>query len=203
VRDVANTSGTVIDHVAYDSYGNVTSETNATSGDRFKYAGREYDAALGLYYNRARYYDPASGRFVGQDPSKFGGGDSNLYRYVGNDPVNLVDSSGKLAQKAQKIGAPIPIEIVKIGILSDQCKALAEELAHLEADQQSVNIIGSSLTFLYLFVMPAMSLVTAGLTGIINGDIQAQINQVRSELRACESERDRLQAEWDQGKLNR
>jgi len=94
VRDVANASGTVIDHVAYDSYGNLASETNAASGDRFKFAGRELDAATGLYYYRARRYDPLSGRFISQDPIRFLSGDVNFYRYVGDAPTNGTDPTG-------------------------------------------------------------------------------------------------------------
>src|SRR5579885_1268255 len=71
VRDITGSSGPVIDHVVYDSFGNVTSETNAANGDRFKYAGQEYDATTGQYYDRARYYDEAIGRFMGQDPMGF------------------------------------------------------------------------------------------------------------------------------------
>ena len=93
VRDVATTAGTVLDHVAYDGFGNVTGETGA-GGDRFKYAGREYDAATGLYFNRARYYDPQTGRFLSQDQSGFRAGDANLYRYAGNGPTNATDPTG-------------------------------------------------------------------------------------------------------------
>jgi RHS repeat-associated protein len=49
----------------------------------------------GLYYMKARYYDPSVGRFISQDPLGFAGGDVNLYGYVRNDPVNLVDPNGK------------------------------------------------------------------------------------------------------------
>jgi len=48
----------------------------------------------GLYYYRARYYDPSIGRFISSDPIEFQAGDFNFYRYVGNDPVNFVDPSG-------------------------------------------------------------------------------------------------------------
>ncbi len=61
VRDLADTAGAVIDHIAYDSFGRVTSETNPSAGDRFKFTGRELDAGTGLRYNRARYYDAAAG----------------------------------------------------------------------------------------------------------------------------------------------
>ncbi|MBY0516246.1 MAG: RHS repeat-associated core domain-containing protein [Bacteriovoracaceae bacterium] len=45
--------------------------------------------------NRARYYDPSSGRFLSEDPIGFLGGDYNLYRYVGNNPILKVDPSGE------------------------------------------------------------------------------------------------------------
>ena len=54
----------------------------------------------GLYYYRARYYDPSIGRFISSDPIEFGAGDFNFYRYVGNDPVNWVDPSGLILETA-------------------------------------------------------------------------------------------------------
>ena len=56
-------------------------------GHRLMFAGMEYDSTTGLYYDHARYYDAAIGRFVSQDPMGFAAGDTNLYRYVGNDPT--------------------------------------------------------------------------------------------------------------------
>jgi RHS repeat-associated protein len=88
------TTTMVVVAVIYDPYGNIVTETNASEGDRFKFAGMEYDSVTGLYYDHARYYDAAIGRFVCQDPMGFGAGDTNLYRYVGNDPANEVDSAG-------------------------------------------------------------------------------------------------------------
>ena len=94
VRDIVSSSGTELDHIVYDSFGNILTETNAANGDRFKYAGMEYDSATGQYYDRARYYNPAGGRFERTDPTFFAAGDSNLYRYAGNGPTDSVDPFG-------------------------------------------------------------------------------------------------------------
>ena len=59
------------------------------------FAGMQYDSTTGLYYDHARYYDAAIGRFVSQDPKGFAAGDTNLYRYVSNDPTESVDPSGE------------------------------------------------------------------------------------------------------------
>ncbi len=58
------------------------------------YAGRPWDETTEAYDFRARHYDPNTGRFLSEDPIGFAGGDANLYRYVGNNPVNYVDPSG-------------------------------------------------------------------------------------------------------------
>jgi RHS repeat-associated protein len=95
VRDIANYAGTmVLDHIDYDGYGVVGNETVPGSGDRYKYTGRELDSVTGLQYNRARYYDPKTGRWTSQDPLAFRAGDSNLYRYVRNMPTGATDPGG-------------------------------------------------------------------------------------------------------------
>ena len=60
----------------------------------FTFTSREYDSESGLYFYRARYYDPRAGRFITKDPIGFLGGDVNMYRYVFNNPVNLRDPLG-------------------------------------------------------------------------------------------------------------
>jgi RHS repeat-associated protein len=56
--------------------------------------GREFDSATGLQYNWARYYDPAVGRWLTQDPMGFSAGDKNLYRYASNQTTAFVDPTG-------------------------------------------------------------------------------------------------------------
>jgi RHS repeat-associated protein len=97
IRDIANAVGNLANSIDYDSFGEILGQTNPSAGDRFTFAGREFDSETDLYYNRARYYDANLGRFISQDPIGFAGQDSNLYRYVGNNPVNASDSFGFIA----------------------------------------------------------------------------------------------------------
>jgi RHS repeat-associated protein len=93
VRALTDSAGLAANSYDYDAYGNIEASVEAISNP-YTYTGRELDAEAGLYYYRARYYDPATGRFVNQDPIGFGAGDANLYRYVRNNPANLIDPRG-------------------------------------------------------------------------------------------------------------
>ena len=84
----------VVNHIAYDSFGNVTSETNAAVDHLFGYTGRAFDETTGLQNNLHRWYDAAVGRWLSEDPIGFEANDANLYRYVGNSSVNAADPSG-------------------------------------------------------------------------------------------------------------
>lgn len=97
VRDIVNSAGVLMNTIDYDSFGNILTQTNPAAGDRYTYTGREWDAAIGLYHYRARWYDAGTGRFLSQDPLGFSAGDVNLYRYVFNQPTGLTDPSGQLA----------------------------------------------------------------------------------------------------------
>jgi len=99
VRDVINSGRTVLDHIVYDPYGNILSQTNSSYQPRFAFGGMQLDQATGLYYDNARFYDSGTGTFISQDPLGFGGGTTDLYDYVCNDPTNLIDPSG-LSPKA-------------------------------------------------------------------------------------------------------
>jgi RHS repeat-associated protein len=98
VKDLVDNSGSVANHVRYDSFGGVVSQSNAAVGSQYGFTGRKFDAETGLYYYRSRYYNPGIGRFIGEDSVGFDGGDANLYRYVGNRPTYLVDPLGLYGQ---------------------------------------------------------------------------------------------------------
>ncbi len=90
VRDVVNGSGAVTLRRDYDPFGNLLS---GGSQSGYGYTGREWDAALGLNYFRARYYAPTMGTFISEDPAAYTDGLS-LYAYVSANPVKLADPTG-------------------------------------------------------------------------------------------------------------
>jgi RHS repeat-associated protein len=95
VTSLSNSASALANTYAYDSFGNTTASTG-TLRNYFQYTGREFDSEIGIYYYRARFYDPNSGRFMSEDPERFGQG-GDFYVYVGNAPTLLIDPTGLAA----------------------------------------------------------------------------------------------------------
>lgn len=91
---VKTDDGTVAQRLDYTDLGEAITDTNS-GFQSFGFAGGIYDGQTKLLKFGQREYDPrAAGRWTTKDPIRFGGGDTNLYGYVANDPVNWADSSG-------------------------------------------------------------------------------------------------------------
>ncbi len=86
----------------YDSSQSVCQKPN-DGFQPFGFAGCLYDVDTKLCHFGAREYDASTGRWLSKDPIGFGGGDTNLYGYVLNDPINLIDSSGLSARDVELI----------------------------------------------------------------------------------------------------
>ena len=86
-------SGVNCARMSYDEYGNLSS-SSTTTGEPYRFTGRQYDAETGLYYYRTRYYSPTIGRFLSFD-SIGQKDDVNLYAYGYDDPLNKTDPSGQ------------------------------------------------------------------------------------------------------------
>ncbi|MCG8552438.1 MAG: RHS repeat-associated core domain-containing protein, partial [Desulfobacterales bacterium] len=88
---LSDASGSISETYAYSPFGKTND--SRTFGNPYLFTGRRIDSESGLYYYRARHYDPQEGRFMQPDPIGFDGG-INLYTYVQNNPVNWIDPSG-------------------------------------------------------------------------------------------------------------
>jgi len=94
---LTNSSGAITDTYEYDAFGNKVNPTGTTPNN-YLYRGEQWDPDLGLYYLRARYYNPLTGRFMSRDPLDGNAKDpASLYKYLyaSGDPVNLLDPTGR------------------------------------------------------------------------------------------------------------
>lgn len=90
---IDSNSGAIIQQIDYDEFGNVLNDTNP-GFQPFGFAGGLYDPDTKLVRFGARDYDAETGRWTSKDPIDFFGGDTNLYGYCLNDPVNWRDQDG-------------------------------------------------------------------------------------------------------------
>jgi RHS repeat-associated protein len=134
VRQLTNAAGAVTDAYEYDAFGNSFTVTGSTPNN-YLYRGEQYDADLGLYYLRARYYNPATGRFMSRDPEDYKLRDANgtpvdpkalhKYLYAGADPINWIDPRGRsneeVAQEVEEVKVAVAPEVRKAGLKLALC----------------------------------------------------------------------------------
>ncbi|HLY41162.1 MAG TPA: RHS repeat-associated core domain-containing protein, partial [Terracidiphilus sp.] len=104
VRNLTNSVGAITDTYEYDAFGNHWTVSGTTPNEML-YRGEQFDSDLGLYYLRARYYNPLTGRFLSRDPDdhELIGPDGypadpkslRKYLYAGGDPINAKDPTGR------------------------------------------------------------------------------------------------------------
>jgi RHS repeat-associated protein len=96
VRQLTDSTGVVTDTYDYDAWGNAVNTTGSTP-NVYLYRGEQYDSDLGLYYFRARYFNPLTGRLLTRDPAQgviLFPRTLHKYLYVGGNPVKFSDPTG-------------------------------------------------------------------------------------------------------------
>jgi RHS repeat-associated protein len=89
VRDTISNSATVLNHFAYDSFGDLEAHSSPVAATEDLFTGREFSTSALVGYFRARYYSPDIGRFLSEDAL-----DPYNYPYAGNNPSTLKDPMG-------------------------------------------------------------------------------------------------------------
>src|ERR1039457_529823 len=96
ISRITDTAKNIVQSYSYDSFGQIVSSVGGLD-QPYTYTGRELNREARLYFLRARYYDPATGRFIGKDPIRQAGG-FNFYGYTNNNPINFIDPSGEYTE---------------------------------------------------------------------------------------------------------
>ena len=93
-QKLVDSSGIVVWEATYTAFGEAQVEVETVTNNLL-FPGQYYDAETGLHYNWNRFYDPDTGRYTRAEPIGFAGGDENLYAYVWNNPLLMIDPEGK------------------------------------------------------------------------------------------------------------
>ncbi len=179
-RLLTDANGNVTDTYDYDAFGNTINQTGNTPNN-YLYAGQQYDPDLGLYYNRARYFNPSIGRFQTSDPFEGIKDDPpslHKYLYANSDPVNRSDPSGKSAIVNTLTAVAIGLTIVSLPtLIANRVQAptddpVADEVGNLritsvEQEANALNAIALSLGLAAQFaeIRSSQGIGAAGETG--------------------------------------
>jgi RHS repeat-associated protein len=117
ITSLSNSAGSVAETYGYDSFGKQTSASGSLTNP-FQYTARESDTETGLYYYRARYYAPDSGKFLSEDPIQFSGG-VDFYAYANNNATLLTDPSGYCPDGYRPLNDDERQRLVNAGLSND------------------------------------------------------------------------------------
>jgi RHS repeat-associated protein len=145
---LTDSNGAAYQSYSYDAWGKVTARDASGSviassaiSAPWLFTGRRYDRESGLYHYRARTYSAELGRFLQMDPIKFDAGDPNIFRYVGNDPFNWTDPSGKCLALPIVIGLEVLFDVALSAEIAREIDDLITAMGrgHGERGQQRDN----------------------------------------------------------------
>ncbi len=155
---LSDSSGDTVQTYEYSVFGEVAVE-DANHPNPYMFAGVRFDIEIGLYYNRARYYNPFTGRFLQTDP--VGYEDSmNMYAYCLNSPINAIDPFGSLTVRLPII-IPDPMTIARYIVRAGNA-AIRHILPSLGFTEQRLQGWEEALTLFSMWVNETTDEVTLG-----------------------------------------
>jgi RHS repeat-associated protein len=168
----------ITQRLEYDEFGTVILDTNP-GFQPFGFAGGLYDQYIKLVRFGARDYDAETGRWTAKDPIRFRGGDSNLYGYVLQDPINTVDLDGR-AQGSQTWDQCFTNCIhtlapgFRIFFIASQLAVNAPYEIVVEANRQGTGVVIRTYASGLALISPKLWRVAAALSRVV-APIQAAI----------------------------
>jgi RHS repeat-associated protein len=185
VRCLFNTSGTVTDHYTYDAFGTLIASLTP-SYNPYRYTGEQWDPDLGMYYLRARYLNPALGRFWSYDT--FDGHPTDplslhKYLYASANPVNMIDPSGHNADAISfSAGSGIALGLAALGAA-----------AVVEAKTHAIGNLASALvTSIYGALTADAVVTTAGAIAVAKTAEQVKVEVDELVAAAAEAANSRI-----------
>jgi RHS repeat-associated protein/uncharacterized delta-60 repeat protein len=140
-RQVISSAGVVNSFIAYDAFGNALT---SPAGTNYLYSGQRLDAGTGVYDLRARFYEPEVGRFSTSDNITITPGDlgnANLYLYVADNPLNMLDPSGHVG--VGELSAVAGIDNLFNGLEFTAFNAVSTTVRGVERGQSANQVLAS------------------------------------------------------------
>ncbi len=162
ITHITDATGNIVQNYVYSVFGEIVAQAGGLANP-YTYTSREYDPESGLYYYRARYYDAKIGRFLQTDPIRFTGGNVNLYAYVQNNPVNLIDPLGLVNWRRVMRGTGV---------------ALAGIGGVVAAMGAEVTTVGGATAVALPLVFLSIPAIGGGITEIIVGAFETQCRPI-------------------------
>jgi len=118
ITSLSNPAGALAQTYGYDLFGKQTTSSGSLTNP-FRFTARDFDTETNLQFSRARYFDPATGRFLSEDPVRFSGG-ANFYSYVSNNPVYWIDPLGLTEGSPSNLAKRTGIDKIAQGLFGSQ-----------------------------------------------------------------------------------
>jgi RHS repeat-associated protein len=184
VRALANPAGAITDTYDYDAFGNLINRTGTTVNN-YMFAGEPFDPALGIYYNRARYYDERRGRFWTLDTLEGNPGDPqslHKYLYTRADPVNRRDPSGHEDIEEEVVATEISVELDTMAVAEPFAATVLEANTVVEVSAFGDTIVEAATIVEAEGVPAAVEALGAETAGAAAESLVPQAVQAAAEL---------------------